>query len=417
MPYITREDGERFIIPSYRDTLSAKKANLLRREITLLSANYGEYVSIQKKGADQYEVAFSPDPGYLLGECIWDHFNRPYDMVYCEAIPNTTEAILVIVKAGSVYLDGSFSIDSIPEELVIFKTQKNNFDIFIYGDVPISRDPEDGKFSFDSSSVRDFVVLDEPVFPTLQGVSEFQLQLVDVALRAYGFNVLPIKKIVIVLVGLICLYVLYNIFSTTEKPTQVMQTFIAPTDPYAEYNANLSLPAPDLILKASMDKANRLTDIPGWNLLSLEIIPHSYVTALSATVRSSGGRTALLLAWSRKHFYQVDITSGTVHLMTNLIIPNRKPPRTINSMLEINSALIDRLSYIVSGSALTFGKETDKVLYKEEGVQINLSDTSPTVILAIADALKDLPLVIDKMSYTISENSMSCSINLRALGK
>ena len=104
---------------------------------------------MQKKGTSEYEVAFSPDPGYLLGESIWHHFQRPVDMIYCEAIPNTTEAILVVVKAGSVYLDGSFPVESIPDELVVFLTQQNNFEIYIYGDVPISATPVDGKFSFE----------------------------------------------------------------------------------------------------------------------------------------------------------------------------------------------------------------------------------------------------------------------------
>src|SRR5688572_11892417 len=105
MPYITREDGEHFVIPSYRDVLVVKQKNQLKKEILLLSQSYGEYITLQKKGGNQYEVAFSPDTGYLLGESIWYHFKRPVDLIYCEAIPNTTEAILVIVKSSSVYLD------------------------------------------------------------------------------------------------------------------------------------------------------------------------------------------------------------------------------------------------------------------------------------------------------------------------
>ena len=49
MAVITREDGERFVVPTYRDILSAKKIGLLKREIQLLSTNYGEYITLQKK--------------------------------------------------------------------------------------------------------------------------------------------------------------------------------------------------------------------------------------------------------------------------------------------------------------------------------------------------------------------------------
>jgi hypothetical protein len=147
MSYITREDGERFVIPSYRDVLKAKQKTQLKKEILALSKSHGEYITMQKKGPNQYELAFSSDTGYLLGESIWQHFNRPVDMIYCEAIPNSTDAILVIVKSSAVYLDGSFPLDSIPEELIIFLTQQNNFEIYIYGDVPISQTHEIGKFS------------------------------------------------------------------------------------------------------------------------------------------------------------------------------------------------------------------------------------------------------------------------------
>ena len=70
MPYITREDGERFVIPSYRDVLIAKQKSQLKKEILLLSQSYGAYITLQKKSATQYEVAFSPETGYLLGESI-----------------------------------------------------------------------------------------------------------------------------------------------------------------------------------------------------------------------------------------------------------------------------------------------------------------------------------------------------------
>ena len=104
MAYLTREDGEHFVIPSYREVLSAKQKSVLKKDILLLSQSYGEYITLQRKSPVQYEVAFSPDTGYLLGETVWQHFKRPADLIYCEAIPGTTEAILVIVKAGSVYL-------------------------------------------------------------------------------------------------------------------------------------------------------------------------------------------------------------------------------------------------------------------------------------------------------------------------
>lgn len=194
MPYITREDGVHFVVPSYRDVITVKSSSVAKKEILLLSSNYGQYITLQAKGPIQYEIACSPDTGYLLGESIWYYFKRPLDMIYCEAVPNTTEAILVIVKDGSVYLDGSFPLDAIPEELVIFLTQQNHFQIYVYGDVPISESPQEGKFSFEPSSVKSFSELDSPVFPSLPLYKTYQLQLVDQVLKTHGIGVLPIQK-------------------------------------------------------------------------------------------------------------------------------------------------------------------------------------------------------------------------------
>src|SRR5688572_7090824 len=217
MAYLTREDGERFIITSYRDVLSAKKLSLLRREIMLLSANYGEYITLQRKNINQYEVAFSPDPGYLLGESIWAFFKRPPDLIYCEAIPNTFEAILVIVKSGSVYLDGVFPLDVIQDELVIFKTQQNNFEIYVYGDVPISASIEENKFTFATSSVKSFTILDTPVFSTLPTTKAFQLLPVNQVLKAKGIGVLPLKKILTFIAIIIGLWLAWMFFPESKK--------------------------------------------------------------------------------------------------------------------------------------------------------------------------------------------------------
>src|SRR5579864_5340376 len=137
MAYIAREDGENFVIPSYRDVISKRKSQL-KNDILELSSRYGEYLALLRRGVAQYEVAFSNDAGYLFGECVWHYFNRPLDLIYCEVIPDTTEAYFVLVKEGGVCLDGTFPLDHIAEELQAFTTQQNQFEIYVYGDTPIS---------------------------------------------------------------------------------------------------------------------------------------------------------------------------------------------------------------------------------------------------------------------------------------
>ena len=199
MPYIIREDGVNFVIPSYRDVLTVKRKADLVKELTTLSQSYGEYVTFQDLGSQRYSISLSLDSGYLLGETVWQYFNRPYDMIYCETVPNTNEVILVVVKNGEVYLDGSFPADSVPEELVIFLTQQNNFEIYTYGQVPISETPAEGKFSFDAASIKSFTVLDKPVFSELPLIPAYHFKPINVVLHEQGVNAIPLKKIAIIL--------------------------------------------------------------------------------------------------------------------------------------------------------------------------------------------------------------------------
>jgi hypothetical protein len=411
MPYITRDDGDRFVIPSYRDTLTAKKQSLLKREITLLAANYGDYVTLQRKGRDDYEVAFSSDAGYLLGETIWAYFNRPRDLIYCEVIPNTSEAILVIVKNGSVYLDGSFPIDSIPEELVIFKTQQNQFDIYIYGDVPISQTPEEGKFSFDATSIHSFNVLEKPVFELLPVVKSFQLQLVDVVLKTQGIGVFPIKPVLMGIGFVVAIWVGWKIISTSkvELPTSI----ISVVNPYQVYINTLSSPSPSYQVQFMVDGISRMLSIPGWFPDSIDYAAGS----LRAAVKSDGGRTNTLFKWAENNNADIQINQSGIYINLNEHLNDRLPPTTIHDMKEVLANLIDRLSYVIPGNPLTLGTSENRGQYIETSITIDFVDVSLSTLALIGQQLKDLPLVLSSARVKVKDGFLSGSLVLIALGK
>lgn len=416
MPYVTREDGERFVIPSYRDTISAKKTSLLKKEIMLLSTSYGEYIALQKKSETQYEVAFSQDTGYLLGECVWQHFKRPMDLIYCEEIPNTTEAMLVIVKSGSVYLDGTFQVDSIAEELVIFKTQQNNFDIYVYGNVPISQVPEDGKFSFDASSVHSFEELVEPVFPTLATVPAFQLQLVDTALKAYGIGVLPTKQILLGLIGIAFLYAAYDYLTTHEKELPTTFSVVAPTNPYQSYYDQLESPDPAKQIHGIVRAIYQLYTAPGWHAEVIEYTPGT-PGKLSAMMISNGAKTDILLAWARKNNAQVKIQPDGVYLTLFIVTSPRPTPTEIYSMQALISSMLDRISYIIPGNTMQFTPIVEKKEYKETTMTFTVADIAPVTLDTIAQYIEQLPLILTKLSlHSGEQGSLSGVITFKALG-
>jgi hypothetical protein len=411
MAFITREDGEHFVIPSYRDVLTAKQKSQLRKDILLLSRSYGEYITLQKQNASQYEVAFSSDVGYLLGESVWHHFNKPQDMIYCEAIPNTADALLVIVKSGSVYLDGSFSLDSIPEELIIFLTQQNNFEIYIYGDVPINEQPEAGKFSFEASSVKSFTVLDKPVFPTLPLLKIYQLQLVDTVLKAQGIGVFPVKPILSLLVLAALAWAVYSYF--LAKPAVVVQEEVPVVNPYQAYLDALKSPAPDEEIANLIQKLKIFIQLPGWNVKSVKYIHNN----LNVTVMSQGGKVEDLFAWAKNNKVNMFIRKSGIFLSTYVAATKRPIPTTIYSTPKVIARLVDKLAEVYPGNRLELGEFINKGVFTQVLVTIRLQDISFVVLNLIGQQLKDLPIALHDVSFTLDESSeVTGSITMDVLG-
>jgi hypothetical protein len=411
MAYITREDGEHFVIPSYRDVLSAKKQSLLRREILALSSNYGEYITLQRKNINQYELAFSPEPGYLLGESVWNFFKRPQDLIYCEQIPNTFEAILVIVKSGSVYLDGTFPIDVIVEELIVFRTQQNYFDIYIHGDVPISEYPEEGKFAFDSSSVKSFTVLPEAIFPTLPTPRAFQLQLVDNVLKAKGIGVFPMKALFLVIAGLVGLWWLWSYLTTHKR--ELPQVIMRATDPYQSYYEALMTPAPSSLLIWIKSNIQTLFSIPGWVVDSITFKDN----VLNALVKSEGATTHLLFDWARHNNAMVSVENNGFHVIFKVAAFGRPMPATINKIDSVLAAVVDSIAAIMPGNHLQVTESANRGKYIQRQITITFNNITIDTFGLIAFQLKNLPLVLNSVSIKVtSPGFLSGSIELRALG-
>lgn len=410
MPYITREDGEHFVIPSYRDVITAKNTSALKKEILLLSRNYGEYITLQVKSAIQYEIAFSPDMGYLLGESIWHYFKRPLDMIYCEAIPNTTEALLVIVKDGSVYLDGSFPVDSIPEELIIFLTQQNNFKIYLYGNVPISETAEPGKFSFEPSSVKSFTILEAPVFPTLPLVKLYQLQPVDVVLKSHGIGVVPVKKIIIGVLILAFLWFMWT-YMTSQREA-VKQIYLRQANTYQAYDDAMTSPAPEEEIDQFLNKLNLFFTMPGWSLKQIDYA-HGI---LVASVQSEGSNIQTLSNWAAINGATLDMNPKGITLSMAISLHNRPPPTSIYPVKQIIIKFVDNLALVYPGNHLKLSGFGKKVVYTEAPITIAIDKLSPVAIGLIGNVCKGLPIILQSISLKPDQGLLTGTISIDALG-
>ena len=410
MAYIAREDGEHFVIPSYREVLSAKQKSVLKKDVLLLSQSYGEYITLQKKNPVQYEIAFSPDTGYLLGESVWSHFKKPADLIYCEAIPGTTEAILVIVKDSSVYLDGSFPLESIPEELVVFLTQENHFDIYIHGEVPISQEPDPEKFSFEPSVVNSFTVLEKPVFATLPLLKVYQLQLVDVVLKAHGIGVFPVKQLVGMMVVVGLLWMLWTYMSSAPQEVAPPPEEVA--NPYLVYNQLLASPAPNREMELFISKLDLLFTMPGWTPKTVNYANGT----LSASVVSGGAKTQSLLEWAKEVNATFSVQTTGIVITMSINPPVRAVPTKIYPVKNVIAVLLDKLVNVYPGNSLQLGEFATQGVFTKATLTISLTSVSPVVLGLIGQQLKDLPLVLKSVSLNVTDGMLAGSIIIDVLG-
>lgn len=411
MAYIQREGGDRFVIPSYRDVISKRKP-LLKNDILQLSAKYGEFMALQRRGLAQFEVAFSHDAGYLLGECVWHYFKRPADLIYCEAIPDTTEAYFVIVKNGVVYLDGVFPVEALAEELIVFTTQKSNFEIYIYGSVPISQEPEEGKFSLGPALVKAFTILDSPLFENLPTVKAYQLQLADVVLRQHGIGVFPVKYVAAVAVVLGLGWMGYSYLTMHKKQMPMIVAAPLPENPYLAFNKVLSTPAPDDELKIIMANIRRLYTMPGWLPTAIQYSEGKMIV----NVQSRDVSTGMLFNWAEGNNVTVKVSPAGYSLLISINGLSRRPvPKKIYTLDRVISSLVDHLLLVMPGNTLRVGAFKSKKSYSESELTITLNEVSPETVMIIAEQLKGLPLVLTNAALTMN-HGITGTINLQALG-
>jgi hypothetical protein len=310
-----------------------------------------------------------------------------------------------------VYLDGSFSLDSITEELIIFLTQQITFKVFIYGNVPISETPEVGKFNFEPTSVISFTILDKPVFSTLPLLKMYQLQLVDQVLKAHGIGVFPVRKFVIAAVIIGVLWLMWT-YMTTQREV-VRKIVIQQINPYQAYNDIMMSPSPEKEITQLLNAFQVIYSMPGW---SVNQIDYSHGTA-TAMITSNGNNISLLQNWASHNGMTVDINAKGITLLKSFTFFNRPAPEHIYPIKETLVKFIDDLALIYPGNHLSLGNIINKGAYSSINVKISIDDLSPAAIGLIGDKCKGLPIVLNSISLTVPpEGLLTGTISIDVLG-
>ena len=156
----------------------------------MLVERHGHFVHILKRYTDHYKIAFSPQPGYLLGESIKHYFDWAQNLIFSERLPRRPELLLlVVIREGRVYLDRLIPANKVAAKLMSLLSDTQPYQVVTSGEVPIQQSSHEKEvFVPPPDLVDSFEELNEPLFPRLPAISSLQLLPFSLVLKTLKIN-------------------------------------------------------------------------------------------------------------------------------------------------------------------------------------------------------------------------------------
>lgn len=404
MTTITREDGTQFVTQSYRELLLPKSATFLKTELRTLAQTNGRYAKIFKQRGGQMEAVFSPDAGYLLGETVWQYFNKPYNLVFCEA--HDGQFIVVIVKNGMIYLDALLSQEALQAEMIALSADTIKFDVKVHGKVPFGESVTEGALGLPANSMKSFTPLGASVFAALPEQSSYLLQDIEQAINAARIGKLPAT----VSVGLTILLMLsaWWLWPASELDVQPQEQ----QDPYLLFEQALATPAPAAQLNELIGDFNEVSLLSGWEVTNVQ-----YNSAgVHLVLHSTGGPTRQLITWAQSRGFIVQLTGEGAEVYMPTRVPKRALTKNVLSSLDTLSTIIDRMMEVVPSKTVTIGEVKHHGLFKTTDISIQIHNISTDILGIIAKQLAKLPITLQATDINVNNALFTGTVKLTVIG-
>lgn len=410
MTIIKRQDGIQFIAETYRETLSSRNKRALTEEVRRLAAEHGQFLSLRRCRNQQLEIACGKEPGFLLGELVWDFFGRPDNLIFCEAIADSANCLLVIVQEGRVYLDQRLLTSELREVLLPIFADDHRYDIYTYGDLPL-RDSDtfgDATFKPPKKIVAKFNHLKQPVFTQLLVSPEFELQPLPTVLRSRQLRdhrlVFALSAAVIILGG--GWWLLSG--STTDQPLSPTASINA----FQNYQLALSSPNPTAVIDELAQKIDQIYLIPGWKAVSIVFDHGKY----QVDMHSEGGNLWYLTDWAKQHYYDLRMTPRGALLTLDSHLKKRKAPQHYPLSQKVVSQFEKRLSEILTSDAVHVEESLPQGNMQETKFTLELKELSPDLLDLVGRELEDLPLSLSSIHIHLEDGLIDGQIQLSLWG-
>ena len=414
MPTLMRSDGTQFVMQAHRELLSVTKKKQMVQVTQLLAEQRGEHVRLFRKGRSQYEAIFSKEPGCLFGESIWYYFNKPDNLIYCEALPDSAQVLLVVVRSGVVCMDMRILGSSLQSKLLPLMTGDIKYRIITSGSVPLRKAESFGMFRFPKDLVASFEKLEDLVFPRLPVLQSLQLQPLPRVLKSerLGFNLLTstviIAAVILVLGGW---WLLTPKKIHTSSYQQILSTF--PSSYTTTYTQILAKPTADKQLTDIIATINRLYVLPGWRMTTLSFDGQRY----HINIISDGGDINLINQWAKQQHYQLHLTSEGAELVYKPQITPQRKQIALHASEKLVIRLVARIDKLLAYQAVSLGASQRQGDVRKTQLTIRLESVSPEVLDLVNRELKHLPLELTSVDIYLRSGLMNGTIQLSAWGR
>ena len=349
----------------------------------------------------------------MLGESVWYYFGEPENLIYCEALPDSAQILVVVIRSATVYIDAQILGSSLQSELLPLMTGDLKYRIVTSGNVPLRRGESFGTFRFPKDLIESFETLDEPLFPTLPALKLLQLQPLPLALKSEHMNLgFSTPTIIIITIAL----VFGGWWLLTPEPSNVslhQPVLHRLSSPYLSYNRALSTPAPDKQLSELVTAVNELYLLPGWMATKLYYHSDEY----HVNVIPDGGEVSFIMRWAKKHSYQFHLTSQGAELKYKSQVASRPKPTMLYSNEQVVTQLMDQLNKLLYHQAVSLDAYQQYGKVKETQLTIHLDSASPELLDLVSRALSNLPLELKSVDVNLRSGLMSGTIQLSVWGK
>lgn len=394
MAIITRVDGVKFVIQSYREQLLVKDAVILKNELIQVAQTNGKFIRLFKQPSGQVEAVFAKEAGYLFAEIIWNYFSKPGNLIYCEVLPDNSCALLVVVRQGEILVDTQLALNQLERELSASLSEDISYVIKTYGDVPLV-----------TNSKSTYEKLANSVFSILPRDEAYKLLPLEQALQHSQFNnnswltwLVGVAAVLVVSVA--------GWYLKTENGISKIQTA------FQELPTGLKLPSINDQLYELTRSINDMVIFPGWVLS--EVNYHN--KSVNLLMHPFGGTAFDLQQWAQLNHYNFLLTDQGAKVTSDKVLGESLLVTPVIDAQQALSQLSDRLIKILPNKSLRVGKVIFRTGYKEIAVAIRINQVSTDILDLMTKLLADLPLTLQAAVIHVNNGFLTGTIDITVIG-